>query len=796
MSKKTNCFKIHPERESGPCIHCERHNDRILLKEEPLLLPNTYEQFKQYLLVNIAKFQYVISETDLKKLQHNNKWIFRMLKIRFSKTAISCLPDIHAFDAKHEINQIPQVLWNFLYRLSATDKEDKEFIKTVGSWDHHYIETPFNVNRAFPRLYTCSCIFNCQNAQCVQPLHLLVTDICDKFSNASSTFLSINARLGLGVSKDSLRRYITNRCRQLEQQQRFLTSDSFVVASFDNLDKNQSYSVVGVGKDKSGFHGTTIQAVTPCPSLLTSISSAESCGTGLDDSAVPLLVGGISSEASVITSDIDSSSCEVDLISSAIAFVDKVSTCTELSRDRSLTCDFIQSIVNPDDKIGTPRSSRGNQFENLTASYLDVSPREAASFTDFTDLVHRYGFTKCLLHDKQIQIPGIKTFLSIPSEKTEKSDFTSVAVLDDTADKKETVLKVLNTLHDKFEIGKSCNYIVVVVGDGKNYDHLIKLKNGIPEKGQKSWATSVFKKMYPVSFISSLPPPPLDTDTAYIIDGMFIINTIPLSVHKTFLDYAGFLFDKWVVRPHFQFKATEVHLVFDHPNRQDTSPKDIERSRRDITNQTVEFDQLSPDTDLPSNWRSFLSVRKQKRLLVNFISDQFLTFANQKFSNSECSFITAGGFDNQFKDQARFAIANTSIEYMIASGDHEEADTRVWLHAVTSTAQTVIIYSPDTDVYFIGLPLVKNSDKSLYVQLKDSPYEKLFISMNEFSVALQNDICFQGIQDIESCIQLLYIYSGCDYVSYFKGFGKKTFLMYLEACFIYHWYRNCMFVRF
>ncbi|CAC5377838.1 unnamed protein product [Mytilus coruscus] len=34
---------------------------------------------------------------------------------------------------------------------------------------------------------------------------------------------------------------------------------------------------------------------------------------------------------------------------------------------------------------------------------------------------------------------------------------------------------------------------------------------------------------------------------------------------------------------------------------------------------------------------------------------------------------------------------------------------------------------------------------------------------------------YKGIQDIESCIQLLYIYSGCDYVSYFKGFGKKTF---------------------
>jgi hypothetical protein len=33
------------------------------------------------------------------------------------------------------------------------------------------------------------------------------------------------------------------------------------MASFDNLDKNQSYAMVGAGKDRSGFHGTTIQAV-------------------------------------------------------------------------------------------------------------------------------------------------------------------------------------------------------------------------------------------------------------------------------------------------------------------------------------------------------------------------------------------------------------------------------------------------------------------------------------------------------------------------------------------------------
>ena len=105
-----------------------------------------------------------------------------------------------------------------------------------------------------PRLYTASCIFHLQDSDCIRPLHLLLTDIADKFSNSSSLFINIISRLGAGSSKDVLKRFKTNRTRDLEQKQRFISSENFIVASFDNLDKNQAYSLVGAGKDKSGFH--------------------------------------------------------------------------------------------------------------------------------------------------------------------------------------------------------------------------------------------------------------------------------------------------------------------------------------------------------------------------------------------------------------------------------------------------------------------------------------------------------------------------------------------------------------
>ena len=102
----------------------------------------------------------------------------------------------------------------------------------------------------------------------------------------------------------------------------------------------------------------------------------------------------------------------------------------------------------------------------------------------------------------------------------------------------------------------------------------------------------------------------------------------------------------------------------------------------------------------------------------------------------------------------------------------------MWLHAVTSTAQTVFINIPDTDVYFIGLSILKNTnlhEKSVYVQFKDSPDKNIVIDMNQFASDLRNDICLQEVENIEECIQILYNISGCDYISYFKGFGKKTF---------------------
>ena len=80
---------------------------------------------------------------------------------------------------------------------------------------------------------------------------------------------------------------------------------------------------------------------------------------------------------------------------------------------------------------------------------------------------------------------------------------------------------------------------------------------GIPEKGQKSSTVSVFKSLYPEAFTSTVKQTVPHCPTALIIDEMFIINYVPLSVHKVFSEYAKFLFDRWVVRLHKLYGATD-----------------------------------------------------------------------------------------------------------------------------------------------------------------------------------------------------------------------------------------------
>ena len=112
----------------------------------------------------------------------------------------------------------------------------------------------------------------------------------------------------------------------------------------------------------------------------------------------------------------------------------------------------------------------------------------------------------------------------------------------------------------------------------------------------------------------------------------------------------------------------------------------------------------------------------------------------------------------------------------------------IWRHAIQSNAQRILIYSPDTDVHVIGLPLIDLS-KDYIVQINVAHAQELkYVYLNNLVQALKDDPDLASLPDdqVASCLHVLFTVSGCDYISYLSGYGKATFLnvFYQHASFI------------
>lgn len=319
----------------------------------------------------------------------------------------------------------------------------------------------------------------------------------------------------------------------------------------------------------------------------------------------------------------------------------------------------------------------------------------------------------------------------------------------------------------------------------------IATSDGKPVHGTKSNATKVYEKRYeeahPPIITTSLPPD-WNPDTI-IMEGMFLINITPWSGHQNIGEYADFLLRQHVLM-HYRNGVSEVHLLFDDPGSVTQSPKYFERLHRDQAN-PISDDHcctvFTPDIVIPPKWReNVLNCRKCKRNLICFLSLYFIDKMKRKLRPRQ-TFITAGGLEGSLKNQALFVTYNGTPQCdPQLTCNAEESDTRIWLHAVTSNGQKIYILSPDTDVYHIGLPIVAETNLNVIVQLSSfSSVELRLLNMHALNTAFNNDPELAAVPPISvaSVIQALFVCTGCDFISFFTGLGKATFLNTLyEYC--------------
>lgn len=141
-----------------------------------------------------------------------------------------------------------------------------------------------------------------------------------------------------------------------------------------------------------------------------------------------------------------------------------------------------------------------------------------------------------------------------------------------------------------------------------------------------------------------------------------------------------------------------------------------------------------------------------------------------------------GAFTEQLTNTCWFVEGNHGPEPdPVFSCNGEEADTMIWLHATKTHCSKITVLSADTDVYMIGLPLQCSLDKDIIVQVSNiNSRERKLLSLKNMIVAIQNDPDLATVTEATrlKVIQALFVVTGCDYVSFFSGMGKATFLRY------------------
>ncbi|CAC5411992.1 KIF4 [Mytilus coruscus] len=85
----------------------------------------------------------------------------------------------------------------------------------------------------------------------------------------------------------------------------------------------------------------------------------------------------------------------------------------------------------------------------------------------------------------------------------------------------------------------------------------------------------------------------------------------------------------------------------------------------------------------------------------------------------------------------------------------------------------------DNDTYNIGLPFIQTLDKQVFVQLTFKK-DVIYLNMNKLVHSMKNDQDLQCLSNdnhdnIPLIFQMLYIVTGCDYVSFFRDHGKTSF---------------------
>lgn len=250
--------------------------------------------------------------------------------------------------------------------------------------------------------------------------------------------------------------------------------------------------------------------------------------------------------------------------------------------------------------------------------------------------------------------------------------------------------------------------------------------------------------------------PPTNLKTCVIIDGQALVQAIGKPPNAQSF---GQLADVFVtsVFSHFSATCSRVDVVFDR--YEEHTIKDSTRAYRTGKNRPIRRKVDSRDVPLPVNWRQFIDLPENKQDLENFLSLELIRQAKSALHEREV--VTSGGFHERTAAESSLGNDVTSLEC-----DHDEADTRMLLHAKSVSDlgfERLIISSRDTDVLVLLIYFASDLSREIWFRT-GTANQRTFVAVHAVDIdpALRHNL--PGFHAI----------SGCDTVSQLCGIGKAT----------------------
>ena len=173
-----------------------------------------------------------------------------------------------------------------------------------------------------------------------------------------------------------------------------------------------------------------------------------------------------------------------------------------------------------------------------------------------------------------------------------------------------------------------------------------------------------------------------------IVDGMALIQTLKTGGSITFGDMALMYF-KTVTSFFELYSCFRVDIVFD--TYQDMSIKAGEREKRGES-EALEVKIYGPATPLPKQWDKYMTNVQNKRNLCDFLVESWCQHGPTALEEGY-ELVIGGGFADNLRAVSVKKGACENIAELFS--DHEEADTRLLLHAshASRTFSRIIIQS-------------------------------------------------------------------------------------------------------